>query len=172
MIVWIILAGSALGLVPSTQGRLLASAFYALGEPKPPLHAALVRVALNASLGFAFALPLRHEFGYSVEWGAFALTASSSFAAWVEYALLRRWLSRRISGVPTPVKLLFGAAAAAIAAGAAGYGAAWFAIEAGARAWQAALVAIPVFGAVYLGAMIAAKVPEASGLVRRLRRRR
>ena len=172
LIVWIILAGSALGLVPSTQGRLLASAFYALGEPKPPLHAALVRVALNASLGFAFALPLRQEFGYSVAWGAFALTASSSLAAWVEYALLRRWLSRRIGGVPSPVKLLFGAAAAALAAGAAGYGAAWLALELGARAWQAALVAIPVFGAIYLGAMAAAKVPEARGLVRRVLRRR
>lgn len=171
-IVWVIVAGSALGLVPSTQGRLLASAFYALGEQKPPLHAALVRVGINASLGFAFALPLRHELGYSVEWGAFALTASSSFAAWVEYALLRRKLSRRIGGVPTPVKLLVGAAAAAIAAAAAGHGVAWFALGAGARAWQAALVAIPVFGVVYLGAMIAAKVPEACGLVRRLRRRR
>ena len=172
VVVWIILAGSALGLVPSTQGRLLASAFYALGEPKPPLHAALVRVAINASLGFALTLPIRQSLGYSIEWGAFALTTSSSLAAWIEYALLRRWLSRRIGGVPTPKGLLFGAAAAALAAGAGGYGAARLALGAGAHAWQAALVAIPVFGAIYLGAMVAAKVPEASGLLRRIRRRR
>ncbi|MBA3454709.1 MAG: polysaccharide biosynthesis C-terminal domain-containing protein, partial [Deltaproteobacteria bacterium] len=171
-IVWIILAGSALGLVPSTQGRLLASAFYAVGETKPPLHAALVRVAVNASLGFVLTLPLRQELGYSIVWGAFALTASSSLAAWIEYALLRRWLSRRIGGVPTPTKLLAGALAAALLAGVVSHGAAWLAVEAGARAWQAALVAIPVFGAIYLGAMVVAKVPEASGVLRRIRRRR
>ena len=32
-VVWIILAGSALGLSAGTQGRLLGSAFYALGDP-------------------------------------------------------------------------------------------------------------------------------------------
>lgn len=171
-IVWIILAGSALGLVPSTQGRLLASAFYALGEPKPPLHAALVRVAVNASLGFTFALPAREALGYSIEWGAFALTASSSFAAWLEYALLRLWLKKRIGAVPVPTKLMLGAAATSILAGAAGYGAARIAFDLGARSWQAAIIAIGVFGALYLGIMIAAKVPEAAGLVRRVRRRR
>ena len=171
-IVWIILAGSALGLVPSTQGRLLSSAFYALGEPKPPLHAALIRVALNAGLGFAFTLPIRDALGYSVAWGAFALTASSSLAAWIEYALLRVWLARRIGTIPIPTKLMAGAALAGVAAGAAGYGAAWLALDLGARGWQAALVAIPVFGAIYLGAMAAARVPEASGMVRRVLRRR
>jgi putative peptidoglycan lipid II flippase len=171
-IVWIILAGSAIGLVPSTQGRLLSSAFYALGEPKPPLHAALVRVALNAGLGYAFTLPVREALGYSIAWGAFAMTAASSFAGWVEFALLRYWLGKRIGSVPLPVKLILGAALASIVAGAAGYGAAWLAIHAGARAWQAALVAIPVFGAIYLGAMAAAKVPEASGFTRRIVRRR
>ena len=39
--VWIILAGSAIGLSAGTQGRLLGSAFYALGDPRPPLRAAL-----------------------------------------------------------------------------------------------------------------------------------
>ena len=48
-IVWIILAGSALGLSAGTQGRLLGSAFYALGDPRPPLHAALVRVAITGA---------------------------------------------------------------------------------------------------------------------------
>jgi putative peptidoglycan lipid II flippase len=76
-IVWIILAGSALGLAASTQGRLLSSAFYALGDTKRPLYAALVRVALTAAGGWAFALPLREALGYSAIWGAFALTRSA-----------------------------------------------------------------------------------------------
>ena len=52
--VWIILAGSAIGLSAGTQGRLLGSAFYALGDTRSPLRAALVRVAITAALGWAF----------------------------------------------------------------------------------------------------------------------
>lgn len=171
-IVWIILAGSALGLSAGTQGRLLGSAFYALGEPKPPLHAALVRVALTGVLGWAFALPIRDAAGYGPEWGAFGLTASAGFAAWVEFLLLERWLSRRIGKVALPTKLGLGALAASCAAGAAGYGAAYLAVHLGARAWQSALVAVPVFGLIYLGVMSAAKVPEADAFTRRILRRR
>jgi putative peptidoglycan lipid II flippase len=171
-LVWIVLAGSALGLAASTQGRLLASAFYALGDPRPPLRAALVRVGLGGLAGWAVVLPLRDALGYDARWGAFGLAASAAGAAWIEYALLRRWLAARIGSVPVPTRLFLGALGAAALAGAVGYGGGALAAHLGARGWQTALVAIPLFGAVYLGAMAAAKVPEAAGLVRRLRRRR
>jgi putative peptidoglycan lipid II flippase len=171
-VVWIVLAGSALGLSAGTQGRLLASAFYALHDPKPPLHAALVRVALTGVLGWAFALPIREAAGYGPEWGAFGLTASAGFAAWVELLLLERWLSRRIGKVSMPARFGLGALAAAALAGAAGYGAAYLAARWGATAWQTALVAVPVFGAIYLGVMSAANVPEAEAFTRRILRRR
>jgi putative peptidoglycan lipid II flippase len=170
--VWIILAGSALGLSAGTQGRLLGSAFYALGDPTPPLRAALVRVAITGVLGWAFALPLRAALGYSSTWGAFGLTASAGFAAWIEFLLLRHWLARRIAEVPVPVRLGLGALAAAIVAGGLGYGAGQLATIAGAGTWLSALAAIGGFGAVYLGIMIAAGVPEAGAFTRRLRRRR
>jgi putative peptidoglycan lipid II flippase len=170
-VVWIILAGSALGLSAGTQGRLLGSAFYALGDPKPPLRAALVRVAITGVLGWAFALPLRDLFRYDPEWGAFGLTASAGFAAWIEFLLLRRWLAHRIGPVPVPVRLGLGALGAALAAGALGYGAGQLATAAGAQVWLSAIAAIGVFGAAYLGAMAAAKVPEAAAFTRRLRRR-
>jgi len=170
--VWIILAGSALGLSAGTQGRLLGSAFYALGDPRPPLHAALVRVAITGALGWAFALPLRAALGYDAIWGAFGLSASAGFAAWIEFLLLRRWLAQRIGGVPIPVRLGFGALAAAIVAGGLGYAAGQLAAAAGAHAWLSALPAIAVFGAAYLGIMAAARVPEAGAFLRRLRRRR
>ncbi|HEY5945472.1 MAG TPA: murein biosynthesis integral membrane protein MurJ, partial [Kofleriaceae bacterium] len=128
-IVWIVLAGSALGLSAGTQGRLLASAFYALGDPRRPLHAALVRVAITGVLGWAFALPIRDWLGYSATWGAFGLTASAGFAAWVEFLLLKRWLDHRIGKVPIPTRLGLGALAAAVVAGAAGYGSARLASE-------------------------------------------
>ncbi|HEU4615677.1 MAG TPA: murein biosynthesis integral membrane protein MurJ [Kofleriaceae bacterium] len=170
-VVWIILAGSAIGLSAGTQGRLLGSAFYALGDPKPPLHAALVRVVFTGVLGWAFALPIRQWLGYSETWGAFGLTASAGFAAWIEFLLLDRWLSRRIGKVPIPTRLGLGALAAAAIAGAAGWGAAHLVTSHGGTLWASALAAIPAFGVVYLGVMIAARVPEAAGLTRRLRRR-
>lgn len=170
-VVWLVLAGSAIGLSASTQGRLIASAFYALGDPKPPLHAALVRVVFTGVLGWAFALPIRQWLGYSETWGAFGLTASAGFAAWIEFLLLDRWLSRRIGKVPIPTRLGLGALAAAAIAGAAGWGAAHLVTSHGGTLWASALAAIPAFGVVYLGVMIAARVPEAAGLTRRLRRR-
>ncbi len=171
-VVWIVLAGSALGLSAGTQGRLLASAFYALGDPKPPLHAALVRVALTGVLGYAFALPIRDAVGYSATWGAFGLTASAGFAAWIEFLLLERWLSKRIGKVAIPAKLGLTALAIAVLAGAAGYGANYAALELGFRVWMASIAAIGTFGVMYLAGMAVARVPEASAFVRRLLRRR
>jgi putative peptidoglycan lipid II flippase len=170
--VWIILAGSALGLSAGTQGRLLGSAFYALGDPKTPVRAALVRVAFTAVLGWGFAMPVRDALGYNATWGAFGLTASAGIAAWIEFSLLRRWLARRIGDVPIPVRLGLGALGAAIIAGGLGLAAEQLATFAGGGVWLSAPAAIGVFGAAYLGIMIVANVPEARGLTRRLRRRR
>jgi putative peptidoglycan lipid II flippase len=171
-VVWMMLAGSALGLSAGTQGRLLGSAFYALGDPKPPLRAAVVRVAITGTLGYAFALPVRQWAGYSSEWGAFGLTASAGFAAWIEFLLLERWLSARIGKVEIPVRLGFGALIAAAVAGAAGYGAAVAMHAITARTIWSSLAAVFAFGVVYLSIMTIARVPEARGLARRVLSRR
>ena len=49
--VWGILAGSAVGLLASTLGRLYSSTYYALRDTRTPLRYALVRVALTTVLG-------------------------------------------------------------------------------------------------------------------------
>src|SRR5262249_51925458 len=128
-------AGPGIGLSAGPQARLLGSAFYAPGDPRPPLRAALVRVAITAALGWAFALPLRDRLGYSPAWGAFGLTASAGAAAWIEFELLRRWLARRIGPVPVPVRLGLGTLVAAAAAGALGYLAGELASTARAPVW-------------------------------------
>jgi len=193
-IVWILLAGSAIGLSAGTQGRLLASAFYALGDPTRPLHAALVRVAITGVAGYVFALLLRDALGssvmmtlppnvlgwrqvevvtpgYAAEWGAFGLTASAGFAAWVEFLLLRRWLAKRIGPVPVPGTLGLGCLAAALVAGAAGYGANILVGSLSAHIWPRSIAAIVAFGVVYLTVMSIAKVPEASAFTGRITRR-
>jgi len=170
--VWLLLAGSAIGLSAGTQGRLLASAFYALGDPKAPLRASLLRVTLTALAGWAIALPLREHFGYEARWGAFGLTASAGVAAWLEFEVLRRTLRARLGHVPIPTQLGFGALAIALLAGGAAHLAAHAATANGAPSWLAALVALAVFGVLYMGSMLGFRVPEAQALVSRVVRRR
>ena len=56
--VWAILAGSAVGLLATTLGRLYASVYYALKDTRTPLRYAILRVFLTAILGYICALPL------------------------------------------------------------------------------------------------------------------
>ena len=56
--VWGILAGSTVGLLASTLGRLYSSTYYALRDTRTPLRYALVRVTLTTILGYLFAIPL------------------------------------------------------------------------------------------------------------------
>ena len=92
--VWGILAGSAVGLLASTLGRLYSSTYYALRDTRTPLRYAVIRVALTTALGYLCAIPLPPWLGIEPRWGVAGLTASAGVAGWVEFALLRRTLNR------------------------------------------------------------------------------
>lgn len=94
--VWGILAGSTVGLLASTLGRLYSSTYYALHDTKTPLRFAIVRVTLTTVLGYLCALPLPGILGIDPKWGVAGLTASAGIAGWIEFALLRHSLNRRI----------------------------------------------------------------------------
>jgi putative peptidoglycan lipid II flippase len=94
--VWAILAGSGVGLLASTQGRLYSSAFYALKDTRTPLRFAIIRVALTSVLGYLAALPLPRLIGIDPKWGVAGLTASAGLSGWIEFLLLRRALAARI----------------------------------------------------------------------------
>jgi len=115
--VWMVLAGSGVGLLASTQGRLFSSAFYALKDTRTPLKFAIIRVSLTTGLGYLCAIPLPHMLGVDSKWGAAGLTASAGVSGWVEFILLRRALSKRIGparvGVPWMLRLWGSAIAAA-----------------------------------------------------------
>ena len=116
--VWGILAGSAVGLLATTLGRLYASSLYALRDTKTPFRFALVRVTLTIVLGYVFALPLREQLGLPATWGAAGLTISAGMAGWVEFALLRRAVNQRIGKTGIPARrlaTLWGSAALAAA---------------------------------------------------------
>ncbi len=168
-LVWIILAGSAVGLLPNTLGRLLGSALYALQQPKPVLRASLARIAVGTGIGVTIVLTTRDATTYRPV-AAFGLTAATGLAAWVEFALLRRALTARIGTPPIPWRLAGGALLVAGLAGTVGYGANWFALRLGFPGWLAAIGAIGSFGVIYLGAMMIAKVPETRAITRRFLR--
>jgi putative peptidoglycan lipid II flippase len=116
--VWIVLAGSGVGLLASTQGRLFSSAFYALKDTRTPLKFAMIRVALTTVLGYFCARMLPPMLGFDLRYGAAGLTASAGVSGWIEFLLLRRALAARIGGAPVGVALLARLWASAIVAAA------------------------------------------------------
>jgi len=114
--VWGILAGSGVGLLASTQGRLYSSAFYALKDTRTPLLFAIVRVALTTILGYIAALHLPQWIGVDPKWGVAGLTASAGISGWVEFVLLRRALAQRIGSDPVGTAYLARLWASAIVA--------------------------------------------------------
>lgn len=97
--VWGVLAGSAIGLLASSLGRLYSSTYYALRDTRTPLRFAMVRVALTTVLGLFCALRLPQLIGIDRSWGVAGLTASAGVAGWIEFLLLRWKLHQRIGAV-------------------------------------------------------------------------
>ena len=168
--VWAILAGSAVGLVAATMGRLFASTCYAQRDAKTPLRYAIIRVTLTIVLGYLFALPLPRALGIDPRWGAAGLTASAGIAAWVEYALLRRAVSSRIGTVPFARGYIITLYGAALAAAALAWGARMAAGGANVGRF-AAIGVVAVYGIAYLLLTTALGIPEARQLVARVARR-
>jgi len=167
--VWGILAGSAVGLLASTLGRLYASTYYALRDTRTPLRYALVRVVLTTVLGYLFAVPLPIALGVPALWGAAGLTASAGIAGWAEMLLLRAKLNARIGRTGLPARYV--AKLWASAAGAAAV--AWIAKLAlpPVHPVIAAIVVLTPYGVVFFGATMTLGVGEASAALARVRRR-
>ena len=168
--VWAILAGSAVGLLASTLGRLYSSTYYALRDTKTPLRYAIVRVVLTTVLGYLFAIPLPRLLGIASMWGAAGLTASAGIAGWVEMLMLRATLNARIGPTGLPVvyvaKLWASASAGALVA--------W-----GVRTVlpplhpvAAAVAILGPYGLVFFAGTFLLSVPEAAGALSRVTGRR
>ncbi|MDQ2889344.1 MAG: murein biosynthesis integral membrane protein MurJ [Gemmatimonadota bacterium] len=167
--VWEILIGSTVGLLASTLGRLDASTYYALRDTRTPLKFALVRIALTTVLGVIFAFQLPGWLGLDPKLGAAGLTASAGIAGWVEFILLRRGLTKRIGRTGLKARyvgLLWvaGLGSALVASGGR-------LLVPTSRPLLLAAVSLTAFGAAYLALAAGLRVPEATALVSKLRRR-
>ncbi len=167
--VWAVLAGYTTGLVAATLGRLYTSAFWALGDTRTPFHFAALRIAAAAGLGWSLAFPIPAWLGLPARMGLVGLTAAAGLAAWGEFSLLRRALSRRIgrSGLPTSRAVRMWGAALVSAAAAFGL-----------KCWLRELppylsgsLVLLVFGLLYLSGTAALGIPDAVRIVRAVRGR-
>ncbi|HEX8180619.1 MAG TPA: murein biosynthesis integral membrane protein MurJ [Pyrinomonadaceae bacterium] len=168
--VWAILAGSTVGLLASTLGRLYSSTYYALHDTRTPLLFAVVRVALTIALGYLCALPLPRALGVDLKWGVVGLTASAGVSGWVEFYLLRRKLNRRIGRTGLPASFVVKLWVAAAAGAAAGWGIK-LALPTRQPFIVAALVLIP-YGLIYFAVTFLFGLPELRTLLNRLTRLR
>ena len=100
--VWGILAGSAIGLVASTQSRLFGVAHFAMSDTKTPFRFTLVRLTAGTILGYGGAVWLPGALRLDPKWGAAGLTAAGGVAGWIELWLLRASLRRRVGEVTPP----------------------------------------------------------------------
>ena len=172
--VWAILAGSSIGLLPTTLGRLYASTYYALHDTRTPLRYATLHVVVAIVLGYLFAIPLPTALGIDLHWGVAGLTLAAGLGGWAEFILLRRRLNQRIgrTGLPAPfiIKLW------AVAFVAAGVAWALKMLVGVSRPIISAIVILGSYGVLYFVLASLLSIPEAQSIFGRftkvLRRRR
>ncbi|MCX5799903.1 MAG: murein biosynthesis integral membrane protein MurJ [Candidatus Eisenbacteria bacterium] len=163
--VWAILAGSAVGLLATTLGRLYASVYYALKDTRTPLRYAVIRVLLTAVSGYAFSMALPPLLGVNPRWGVVGLTASAGLCGWLELALLQNTLDGRIgkTGLARSfIAKLWVSAGVGAAAGWAGK-----LLMSHGHPIVVGLVSLGLYGVVYFGMATALRVPEASGSIKK-----
>lgn len=121
-LVWVVLLGSAAGLLATTSSRLLQSVLYGRGDARTPARLAIVRVTIGTLLGLLLMFQLdRFELAgagvglaasaqlpalgplpevvrdtASLRLGALGLTIGASIGALVEYQLLRTLVEQRL----------------------------------------------------------------------------
>jgi putative peptidoglycan lipid II flippase len=161
--VWGILAGSSVGLLASTLGRLYSSTYYALRDTRTPLNFAIIRVVLTTVLGYLFAIHGPRLLGIPQFWGAAGLTSSAGIAGWVEMLLLRRTMNERIGKTGLPASYVAKLWTAAIA----GAAAAWavkLTIPMMPPVFAAVLIIGP-YGSVFFAMTVLLRIPEASSAI-------
>ncbi|HEY8186340.1 MAG TPA: murein biosynthesis integral membrane protein MurJ [Pyrinomonadaceae bacterium] len=166
--IWAILAGSTIGLLASTLGRLYSSTYYALHDTRTPLRYAIVRVILTTVLGYLCALPLPRLLGIDPKWGVAGLTASAGIAGWIEFALLRRSLNLRIGRTGLSASYVIKLWMAALVSAGIGWG---FKLLLGElHPIPLAAVVLGGYGVAYFGLTDVLGMPEARAVIGRILR--
>jgi putative peptidoglycan lipid II flippase len=165
--VWAVLAGSAVGLLAGTMGRLYNAAFYALLDTRTPLRFAIIRVILTTVLGYVCAIHLPAIIGIEQRWGVAGLTGSAGVAGWVEFVLLRSRLNRRVGWTGLEAGFQIRLWIMALTAAGVAFVAKPYLRVMGTR--PGGLLVLMLFGLVYLGSAHWLQIPEARSFGNRLK---
>lgn len=194
--VWAVLAAYSIGLVATTQARLLQSGLYALGDTRTPAVIAVVRVVVAAGLGVVLmaqfdqfvvsaseialvgplpagvaASPLRLAPENLHRLGAVGLALAAGLSGWLELALLRRALARRVGRLAQGAGVRSIRARCWVSAGAASaMGVVIGGMDFVASGPGLAAATLTVAGGTYLVVAWWLRVPHAARLVHRLAR--
>jgi len=166
--VWFILAGSAVGLVATTQSRIFISAFWALGNTRTPLGIACFRVALTALMGYFVVFPIRSLFALDSIYCTAALTASAGVAGWIEFLLFRYALTANIGRFDLGGRTIMALWAIALASATIALGVKL--LVPGLHVVIRGIIILGVYGLFYVGGATAAKIPEAAEAIHLIRR--
>jgi putative peptidoglycan lipid II flippase len=183
-VVWLTLAAYSIGLLASTSTRIYQSAFFALRDTKTPARVAGVRVLVAALIGALLMVQFEPIAigALSIPAGIFAnvrvsgmplgpvgLALGAALGAWLEWALLRGRLGRRIGTVGAGASALARMFIAALLAAGAGQ-----AVRLGIADLHPLLIAAAVsavFGLVYFALARVLGLEEARTLLDAARRR-
>ena len=125
---------------------------------------------MTTVLGYLSAIPLPHLLGIAPRWGVAGLTISAGVSSWVEFALLRRTLNRRIGATGlAPSYLAKGWGAALIAAG---IGRALLIAVGHRNPILVAIVVLGPYGIAYFAGAAVLGMPEVRGFVSMFNRMR
>jgi putative peptidoglycan lipid II flippase len=171
--VWAVLAGSSVGLVASNLGQVYQTVYFSLCDTRTPFWFTSARVVLTAALGWTLAFPVPAWLGLEPRAGVVGLAVGAGLAAWLEFALLRAGVARRL-GTRVTVPARFLAQVWLLSSGAAALAFATKLATLRLGFVPAAVLALGVYGAAFAGGAAATGVPEATALLaaglRRVRR--
>jgi putative peptidoglycan lipid II flippase len=169
--VWMVLAGSTVGLLASTLGRLYSSTFYSLKDTRTPLKFAMIRVALTTGLGALFAFYVPKYLGLDARYGTAGLTASAGLAGWIEFYLLRKALNKKIGHTGLPIKFQGQVWAIAIIGAAAGFAVGHLLVPSHWHVIIRAFIALSVYGVCYFSLGVILQLEQAKALTGKIVRR-
>lgn len=118
LLVYLVLAAYAIGLLASTGTRLFSSTFFALQDTRTPAKVAALRVAISAAGGLGLMLVFRQIEVAGRSLGPVGLALAAGVGAWIEWGVLRRSLGSRLgeigAGADVVGRMLAAAALAAV----------------------------------------------------------
>ncbi len=169
LLVYLVLAAYALGVVATTMSRLLQNAFYALNDTRTPAKTAVLRVVASTII----AVPLMFLLdrftvgqvtglatggGEPLRLGAVGLALGATFGGWVELERLRRVLRKKADRFHLPWARLFRMVGLALVSTVPGIGLWWLL-----QGWHTTilmLLSVGVYAIVYLALSHFTGTPE------------